>query len=127
MHYIPYNRTFHNHCHENHETYVPLLFNIASENAIWKVNKNQVQMKLKRTHQLLVYDNDVDLLADNINTTIKDTEILMTNSKLAGLQVNQTKTKYMLSSHQNAGQNNKKAAKRSIENVAKLTNIWEQQ
>jgi hypothetical protein len=42
----------------------PLLFNFALEYAIRKVQQNQVGIKLNRTHQLLVYTNDVNLLGD---------------------------------------------------------------
>jgi hypothetical protein len=46
----------------------PLLFNFALEYAIRKVQVNQVGLKLNRTHQLLGSINDVNLLADNIDT-----------------------------------------------------------
>jgi hypothetical protein len=62
----------------------------------------------------------VNLLEDNIDTTKKNTEILIDTSKKGGLEVNTEKTTYMLlSRHQNAGQNHGiKVAKRSFENVA---------
>jgi hypothetical protein len=37
----------------------PVLFNFASEYAIRKVRANHVCLKLNRTHQLLVYIDDV--------------------------------------------------------------------
>jgi hypothetical protein len=43
-----------------------LLFNFALEYAISKVQENQVELKLKGTHQLLVFADDVNLLHDNM-------------------------------------------------------------
>jgi hypothetical protein len=40
-----------------------------------KVQENQVGLKLNRTHQLLAYDDDINLLGDNIDT-IKKTQKL---------------------------------------------------
>jgi hypothetical protein len=50
----------------------PLLFNFPLENAIRKVQENQVGPKLNGTHQLLVYADDVNLLGDNLDTTKKN-------------------------------------------------------
>jgi hypothetical protein len=84
----------------------PLLFNVALEFAIRKVQENQVALKLKGVHQLLVYVAVVNLLGDNMHTIKENTETLIDASKGVSLEVNTEKTKYMLlSRHQNAGQN----------------------
>jgi hypothetical protein len=49
----------------------PLLFNFALEYAIMKIQVNQVELKLNRTHQLLAYNDDVNLLGENTDTTKK--------------------------------------------------------
>jgi hypothetical protein len=53
---------------------------------------------LNRTHQLLAYADDVNLLGDNIDTE-KNTETMIDDSKEVGLEINIEKTKYMLTFH----------------------------
>jgi hypothetical protein len=48
-----------------------LLFNFALEYAIRKVKENQVGEKLNGRHQLLVFDDDMNLLGDNIDAIKK--------------------------------------------------------
>jgi hypothetical protein len=63
-------------------------------------------LKLNCTHQLLVYDEDVNILGGSIHTIRKNTEALVIASKKIGLEVNAEKSKYMVMSRdQNAGQN----------------------
>jgi hypothetical protein len=85
-----------------------------------QVQDNQVGLKLNKTHQLLVYADDVNLLGDNMDTIKKNTHTFIDASKEVGLEVITEKTKYMLlSHHQNAGQNyGIKRANRCFENVA---------
>jgi hypothetical protein len=45
------------------------------EYAIRKVQEKQVALRLNRTHQLLAYADDVNLLGDNIDTINKSTKL----------------------------------------------------
>jgi hypothetical protein len=57
------------------------IFNFALENAIRKVQENQVGLKLNGTHQLLAYADDVYLLGDNIDTIKKNMETVIDSCK----------------------------------------------
>jgi retron-type reverse transcriptase len=82
----------HNFCLDNGlkqgDPLSPLLFNLALEYAIRKVQENRVGLKLNRTNQLLVYADDVNVLDDDIDTIKKNTETLIDADKEVGLEVN---------------------------------------
>jgi hypothetical protein len=84
---------------------LPLLSNFALKCAFRNVQESQVELKFNRTHQILVYADDVNLLGGNINTLKRNTKAVIDASKDVGLEVNTEKTNYMLSHHRNAGQN----------------------
>ena len=81
-----------------------MLFNFALEYAIRRVQVNQDGLKLKGTHQLLAYADDVNILGGSIHTLKENVEALVPATREIGLEVNADKTKYMVMSRaQNAG------------------------
>jgi hypothetical protein len=60
---------------------LPLLFNLVLDYAIRKVQENQMRLKQKEPHQLLVFADDVNLLQDNIDIIKKKTENVTYPSK----------------------------------------------
>jgi hypothetical protein len=74
----------------------PLLFNVALDYVISKVQENQVGLKLNGTHQLLAYADEGNLLGDDIDTINKNTETLIGAGKEVGIEGNTEKTEYML-------------------------------
>ena len=55
----------------------PLLYNLALEYTIMKVQVNQDGLKLKGTHQLLVYADDVNILGGSVHTIKENADPLV--------------------------------------------------
>jgi hypothetical protein len=66
---------------------LPLIFNLALEYTIRRVQVNQNGLKLNGTLELLVY-TDVNILSGSIHTVKKNTESLEVAGKETGLEVN---------------------------------------
>jgi hypothetical protein len=97
----------------------PLLFNLALEYVIRRVQVNQNGLKLIGTHQLLTYVDDVNILGGSVQTVKENAEALVVATKEIGLAVNEDKPKYMVMVRdQNAGRShNMKSDNSSIERV----------
>jgi len=106
-------------CLKQGDALSPLIFNFALEYAIRKVQVNQDCLKLNGTHQLLAYDDDVNILGGSVHTVKENAEALVVVTKELGIEVNVDKTKYMIMSRdQNAGRShNMRIDDSSIERV----------
>jgi hypothetical protein len=81
---------------EQGDALTPLLFNFALEYANRWVQKNQDGLKLKGTHQFLVYADGGYISGGCVLTAKKTEEDLAVASKEIGLEVNADKTKCMV-------------------------------
>ena len=82
----------------------PIIFNFALEYAIRRVKVNRDGLKLKGTHQLLAYADDVNISGGSIHTLKENAEALVAATREIGLEVSADRTKYMVMSRdQNAG------------------------
>jgi hypothetical protein len=66
-----------------------------------------VELKLTGTYQLLAYAEDVNLLRDNIDTINRNIETAIDASTEVGIEANVEKTKYMLVSRDQHGDQNR--------------------
>jgi len=66
----------------------PLIFNLALDSAIMRVQANQDGLKLNGTHQLRVYADDVNILGRNVRTIKENGKFLIVTTKVIGLDVN---------------------------------------
>jgi len=73
----------------------PLLFNIALEYAIRKVQEANLGLDMNGTHQVLAYADDVNLIGDDIRTVERNADMLLNACMDIGIGVNTRKTKYM--------------------------------
>jgi len=78
----------------------PLLFKFALEYAIRRVQVNQDGLKLKGTHQLVAYADDVNILGGSIHTLKENAEALIAATREIGLEVSADKTNYMVMSRE---------------------------
>jgi hypothetical protein len=70
--------------------------NFDLEYTIRKMQENQVGLKLNRTHRLLAYDDDVNLLGDNINAIMKNIETLIDARNEVRQEIHVEQTKYYI-------------------------------
>jgi hypothetical protein len=68
-----------------------LLFNFASKYAIRHVQENQKRLKLNGTHQLLAYDDDINIFGRKKDILQKKTKALLDAGKEVGHEVNPEK------------------------------------
>jgi hypothetical protein len=86
------------------EGLLPLLFEVALQYAIRRVQIKQDVLKINRTLQPLVYADDVNIMGGRIHTIKENTKYLVADGEKFGQEVNADKTKYTVTSRDlNAG------------------------
>ena len=74
------------------EALSPVLFNLALEYAIRRVQVNQDGLKLNGTHQLLAYADDVKIVGGSMHTLKENAEALVAATREIGLEVSADET-----------------------------------
>jgi hypothetical protein len=64
-----------------------LLLDFPLEYAIRKIQENQKGLKLNGTYQLLFYDDNINILGKNTNTTNRNIETILDASGEVGLVI----------------------------------------
>jgi hypothetical protein len=99
-----------------------LLFNVALEYAIRRVQENQEGLKLNGTYQLLAYADYLNIVGEKLDAINKNMKALLDASKKTGLEVNLEKIKHTLMSRSQKirRKHSIKTANRSSEDVGKF-------
>jgi hypothetical protein len=92
---------------EQGDAFHPLLFTFDLQYNFRKVEKYKKNWRaeLHGVHQFLVYDDAVNVLGENTDTTERNKEALLFTSKEVSLEVNREYKHMLMSCHQTAGQN----------------------
>ena len=73
-----------------------VLFNLTLEYVVRKMQVSQMGATLNGTTQILGYADDLDILGDCRETVARNAEILIKAVEYTGLEVSESKTKYMI-------------------------------
>jgi hypothetical protein len=90
-----------------------ILFNIVLEKIICEANINQYGNIFYESLQLLAYADDIDIISRSLKSLQEATTALDEAARMMGLEINQTKTKYMICG----------TKKKYVENVFKVKHM----
>jgi sorting nexin-29 len=90
-----------------------ILFNIALEKIIREANKNQCGNIFYKSVQILAYVDDTDIISRSPKSLQEAITALDRTARMMGLEINQTKTKYMICG----------SKKKYVENVFKVKHV----